>query len=149
MTKITIIQAHPDHTSRHLCHAFTDAYAEGAARAGHETRSIDISKLEFPILRSPKDYLEGDTPPGLRAAWAHIIWAQHLVFVFPLWLGTMPALLKAFLEQVARPGKAYAAVQKGFPKKLLTGRFARLVVTMGMPAFFYRFWFPNKVFGFI
>ncbi len=63
------------------------------------------------------------------------------MFVFPLWLGTMPALLKAFLEQVARPGKAYAAEQKGFPRKLLTGRSARLVVTMGMPAFIYRFWF--------
>lgn len=34
--------------------------------------------------------------------------AEHIVFVSPLWLGTMPALLKGFLEQVMRPDVALA-----------------------------------------
>ena len=34
--------------------------------------------------------------------------AEHIVFVFPLWLGKMPALLKGFLEQEMRPGVAFA-----------------------------------------
>jgi putative NADPH-quinone reductase len=59
------------------------------------------------------------------------------VFLYPLWLGDMPALLKGFLEQVARPGFALAYTDKGFPRKLLKGRSARVVVTMGMPGFFY------------
>lgn len=70
--------------------------------------------------------------------------AEHIVFVFPLWLGTMPALLKAFLEQVMRPGVAFAYPNNGkggFGKTLLKGRSARVVVTMGMPAFFYRLWY--------
>ena len=49
----------------------------------------------------------------------------------------MPALLKGFLEQVARPNFAFAYVDGGFPKKLLKGKSARVVVSMGMPAPFY------------
>lgn len=65
------------------------------------------------------------------------------MFVFPLWLGTMSALLKAFLEQVMRPGIAfrYGEGGTGFTKTLLKGRSARLVVTMAMPPMVYRLWF--------
>jgi len=54
------------------------------------------------------------------------------------WLGDVPALLKAFLEQVMRPGFALEYRTTGLPLKLLQGRSARVVVTMGMPALFYR-----------
>lgn len=53
----------------------------------------------------------------------------------------MPALLKGFLEQIARPGFALSNSNGGVPKKLLSGRSARLVVTMGMPATVYRWLF--------
>jgi putative NADPH-quinone reductase len=53
----------------------------------------------------------------------------------------MPALLKGFLEQVLRPGFAFEYQSKGMPKKLLTGKSARIVVTMGMPALVYRWYF--------
>lgn len=64
-----------------------------------------------------------------------------MVIVFPLWLGGMPALLKGFLEQVARPGHAFEYVNDGFPRQLWKGKSARVVITMGMPAFVYRWWF--------
>ena len=61
---------------------------------------------------------------------------------FPLWLGDMPALLKSLLEQVARPGFAIGATgEGGMGKKRLGGRSARVVVTMGMPAPIYRWYF--------
>jgi putative NADPH-quinone reductase len=62
---------------------------------------------------------------------------------FPLWLGDMPALLKGFLEQVARPGFAFEreGSKTAFTTKGLTGRSAQLVVTMGMPALLYRWYF--------
>jgi putative NADPH-quinone reductase len=54
----------------------------------------------------------------------------------------MPALLKGFLEQVARPGFAFRGdANNPFAAKGLKGRSARVVVTMGMPAFVYRFYF--------
>ena len=140
--RIALIQAHPDAAGRHLCHALAQAYADGAREAGREVRLIDVAQLDFPLLRSQQDWLEGEVPAALRPAQDTIRWADHLVFIFPLWLGDMPALLKAFLEQVARPGFAFDKVE-GNPlgKKLLTGRSARIIVTMGMPAAVYRWIF--------
>jgi putative NADPH-quinone reductase len=64
------------------------------------------------------------------------------VIIYPLWLGSMPALLKGFFEQVFRPGVAFEYQPNGkMPKKLFTGKTARLIVTMGMPAFLYRWFF--------
>ena len=74
----------------------------------------------------------------VEAAQRDIAWAEHLAIFFPLWLGDMPALLKGFFEQVLRPGFAIGKPGRaGVPKKLLKGRSARIVVTMGMPALFY------------
>ncbi|MCI0467542.1 MAG: NAD(P)H-dependent oxidoreductase, partial [Beijerinckiaceae bacterium] len=55
--------------------------------------------------------------------------------------GTMPALLKGFLEHIFRPGFAMEYAKDSFPKRLLTGRSARIVVTMGMPVLLYRWYF--------
>ena len=68
-------------------------------------------------------------------------WAEHWVFLFPLWHGTMPALLKGFLEHMFRPGFAMEYREKRFPKGLLAGHSARIIVTMGMPVLFYRWYF--------
>lgn len=140
--RIALIQAHPDPAGGHLCHALAQAYADGAREAGHEVRVIDVGRLDFPLLRSQKDWLEGQVPASLRPAQDDIRWAQHLVFFFPLWLGDMPALLKGFLEQIARRGFAFEPVP-GNPlgRKLLTGRSARVIVTMGMPSLVYRWIF--------
>src|SRR3546814_9849412 len=59
-------------------------------------------------------------------------WADHLVILYPLWLGDVPALLKGFLEQILRPGFAIDEGSTGMSAKLLTGRSARIIVTMGM-----------------
>ena len=140
--RIALIQGHPDPGGGRFCHALAFAYAEGAREAGHEVRAIDVAKLEFPLLRTSKDWQEGTASAAIAGAQQTIAWAQHLVIVFPLWLGEMAALLKAFFEQVLRPGFAIdKAGQGGMWKKLLTGKSARIVVTMGMPAFFYRLYF--------
>ena len=140
MTKhVLLIQGHPDTGHRHLGHALADAYAEGAIGAGHELKRIDVASLEFPLLRSAEDWEHGALPPTLAHAQAAIGWCEHMVLFFPLWLGDMPAMLKGFLEQVARPGFAFRRDAKNpFGAKGLTGRSARVVVTMGMPALLYR-----------
>ncbi|MBL0726575.1 NAD(P)H-dependent oxidoreductase [Piscinibacter sp. HJYY11] len=140
--RILILQGHPDGKEQHFCHALASAYAAGAQAAGHEVKTITIAEIDFPLLRSKQDWDSGALPPALLPAQEAIAWAQHIVLVFPLWLGGMPALVKGFLEQVARPGFALEKVA-GHPmaKKLLTGRSARIVVTMGMPALVYRWYF--------
>jgi putative NADPH-quinone reductase len=140
--RILIVQGHPDATRAHFCHALAEAYAAGAVAGGHEVRTIAVAPIEFALLRSKAEWDEGKLPPALQPAQADILWAEHLVLVFPLWLGGMPALLKGFLEQVARPGFAVSNTEGGsFPEKLLAGRSARVVVTMGMPALIYRWYF--------
>jgi putative NADPH-quinone reductase len=139
--KIAIIQGHPDPAGGHLCHALVDAYAESAVSGGHSVSRIDVAHLDFPLLRTEADFEKAPTPESLKDASDLIAAADHIVIVFPLWMGTMPALLKGFLEQVMRPGFVSANREKRGPKKLMTGRSARIVVTMGMPALAYRFYF--------
>jgi putative NADPH-quinone reductase len=140
--RILVVQGHPDAARAHLCHALASAYEDGARSGGHQVRRLDVARLDFPLLRSKADWDDGALPAGLEPAQAAIGWCEHLVLFFPLWLGGMPALLKGFLEQVARPG--FAVPKSGAPSpsaKLLAGRSARLVVTMGMPALVYRWYF--------
>ncbi len=139
--RILIIDGHPDPADGRLCHALAAAYAEGARAAGHDAEVLRLAGMEIPFMRSQQEFQHGALPDSLATAAAALTAAEHVVLVFPLWLGTMPALLKAFLEQVFRPGTAFAYQENGFPKKLLAGRSARVVVTMGMPAMIYRWFF--------
>ena len=142
MSRVLLIQGHPDAGQAHFGHALAEAYARGAQAAGHELRRIEVARLDFPLLRSQAAWQQGELPPGLAQAQQDIGWCQHLLLFFPLWLGEMPALLKGFLEQVARPGFAFHGDGgRGVMRKGLKGRSARLVVTMGMPALLYRWYF--------
>lgn len=146
--RITLLQGHPDPRGGHLGHALADAYGQGARAAGHEVRRVEIAALDFPLLRTREAWMSQALPDSLREAQEAIGWANHVVLVFPLWLGTMPALVKAFLEQVLRPGFA-VDTEPGKPwRRKLAGRSARVVVTMGMPASVYRwFYFAHGVRG--
>lgn len=135
---ILIIQGHPDRAGGHLCHALAQAYARSAEAAGRRVEVIDVAMLDLPLLRSQADFEEGQPPPAIGAAQQAIRRAGHLVVVFPLWLGTMPALLKGFLKQALRPGFAFAYRPDGSTGPMLGGRSARLLVTMGMPAWVFR-----------
>ena len=138
---ILILNGHPDPAGKGLCHALAEAYAEGARAAGHDVQRLDIAALDFGLLHSQAEFETSAPPPAIAAAQEQIRWANHLVVIFPLWLGDMPAVLKAFFEQTLRPGFAYTYRPSGFPVMHLKGRSARLVVTMGMPSLVYRWYF--------
>ena len=141
----SLLLAHPsmrDPNFRHSVVLMSVHNAEGAMGAGHQVRRIAVGALDFPWLKTAEAWHHGALPPALQPAQDSISWAEHVVIFFPLWLGDMPALLKAFLEQVARPG--FAVGPEGaqpFGRKPLSGRSARVVVTMGMPALAYRWYF--------
>ncbi len=138
MTRITILDGHPDPGAERFVHALAQVYEQSASAAGHEVQRITVAELDFPVLRSQAQWQDGPVPADIKRAQAAIRWAEHLVILYPLWLGDMPALLKAFLEQVARPSFAFRYKDHGLPEKLLRGRSARVIVTMGMPGLFYR-----------
>jgi putative NADPH-quinone reductase len=134
--RILLINGHPDPRPERLCSALADAYVRGAHRAGHEITRIDVGQLDFPLIRSQADFMEA-APPNIVAAQSALRWANHLVIIYPLWIGAPPALLKGFLEQVFRYGVALTAPGQRV-EGLLKGRSARIVVTMGMPAAAFR-----------
>jgi putative NADPH-quinone reductase len=136
--RIAIIQGHPSRETTHLGHALAGAYDAAAKSAGRDVREILVAHLDFPVLRTAEEW-KGPLPESLREAQDAIAWADHLLIVFPLWTGTMPALLKAFFEQVIRPGFGFRPRPDGRGLAMgLTGKSARLVITMGMPAFWFR-----------
>ncbi len=139
--RICIIQGHPDARAHHFCHALAAAYAAGASEAGHEVTTIDVGALEFPLLASREAWAEQSAPAAIAMAQRQIRDAEHLVIIFPLWLGDMPARLKGFLEQVMRPGFAVPHGPARPGAGLLKRRSARVVVTMGMPGIIYRTFF--------
>jgi NAD(P)H dehydrogenase (quinone) len=122
-----------------LCHALGDAYTEGARGKGHVVRQLKLGELSFdPVLRDGYDqgqHLE----PDLLEAQRQIHWAEHLVFVYPVWWGGLPALLKGFFDRVFLPGFAFKYRGRSHAwDKLLSGRTADLLVTLDTPPWYFR-----------
>jgi len=139
--RILVIDGHPDPDRAHFVHALADRYAESAADAGHEIRRLDIAAMAPTPLTTRREWEEDRPPPAIVSAQDAIVWSEHIVLLYPLWLGDMPALLKAFFEQVMRPGFAFRYRESRLPEKKLKGRTAHIVVTMGMPAMVYRLYY--------
>lgn len=136
--RILIINGHPDPSPQRFCAALVQAYAEGASSHGHEVRRLDVGAVDFPLIRSRGEFEDTDPPAAILEAQAQLTWAEHIVLVHPLWLGSAPALLKGFFEQTFRYGFAMPQPGAGMPRGMLGGRSARIVVTMGMPGAIYR-----------
>lgn len=134
---ILVILGHPSNTSYSA--ALAEAYAQGAKAAGHSVRVLRLADLTFdPILHGSNPHHQA-LEPDLLAAQTSITWAQHIAWVFPVWWGTMPALLKGFLDRTLTSGWAYQ-FNKGasLPVPLLTGRSAHLLVPLDTPPWYYR-----------
>lgn len=134
---ILIIDGHPDPDRARFGHALANAYLEGARATGKSTRLITLADADFPLLRTAQDFARPPEAPAIIGAREDMLWADHIVFVFPLWLGGAPALMHAFFEQVAR-ASFVAEMSGSHIRQRLKGKSARLIVTMGMPAFIYR-----------
>ena len=140
--KVLIIDGHSYRKKGRLCHALVDSYLKGCEAGGHAVRCIKVSQINFPLLRTKEEFESCQVPDDIEQAQEAFRWCSHILIVYPLWLGTMPSLLKGFFEQVFRPGFAFDQHSKGWPQGNLTGRSARIVVTMGMPGWVCRwiFW---------
>jgi putative NADPH-quinone reductase len=139
--RIILINGHPDEDPARLIHALADAYMAGARTGGHQIRRLNVAELEFALIGSTHDWHGAYVPSDIRHAQDAIRWASHLLILYPLSLGDMPALLKGFLEQVMRPGFAIDETVEPREAGLLHGRSARIIVTMSMPAPVYNLYY--------
>lgn len=140
MARIAIIVGNPLHDS--YSEALGKAYQRGAESGGHEAQLFMLGRMNFDAILREGYRREQPLEPDLVAARQAFIACDHVVFVFPLWCGDMPALMKGFLERVLQPD--LLTMQKSGGKaswKVFSNKSARVIMTMGMPGWFYRWYF--------
>ncbi len=135
--KVLVILAHPSQNS--FCHALAETYQKSAQETGHDVQFIALSNLQFdPILHEAYQTIQ-TLEPDLIAAQQAIQWAEHLVFIYPIWWGGVPALLKGFIDRIFLPNFAFKYRPNSIMwDKLLTGRSAHLITTMDTPPWYFR-----------
>lgn len=141
MKKILIINGHPDKQS--FCFALAEMYKKGADTNGVNCKLVHLIDLKFNPILTYGYRLVSALEPDLIKIQQDILDSDHLVFVYPNWWATLPALLKGFLDRVLLPNFAFKYHAKGpFWDKLLVGKSARLIVTMDTPKWYY--WLVNR-----
>jgi NAD(P)H dehydrogenase (quinone) len=136
MPKILLINGHPDKESFNF--AIAEAYKKGALSSGAEIQEIVIRDLQFnPNL--PFGYRQRtELEPDLLDAQEKIRWADHLVWVYPVWWASVPAIMKGFIDRVFLPGFAFQKRENSvWWDKLLKGKSARIISTLDQPAWYY------------
>ncbi len=134
--KILVINGHPDAES--FNHALADAYVKGAQESGAKIAVIDIGTLNFSPNLQYGYRQRTELEPDLLDAQQKILWAEHIVFIHPLWWGSYPAIMKGFLDRVLLPGFAFKKREGSvWWDKLLKGKTATIICTMDQPAWYY------------
>jgi putative NADPH-quinone reductase len=108
--RVLVIHAHPD--SESFSHAILAATLDGLARAGHDATVIDLYALDYPggLSRDEWRAYETNSPvldPLVAEHVALVRSADALVFVYPTWWSSVPAILKSWLERTMLMGLAF------------------------------------------
>jgi len=140
MRKIMIVIGHPQ--GRTLCGALGESYRRGAEAAGHEVGLFALSEMKFDPILHEGYRKEQVLEPDLQAAYDALQACDHLVLIFPLWCGDMPALLKGFIERLLQPDLIHRRdTANEMNWAIFKNKTARIVMTLGMPVSIYRFWY--------
>ena len=128
MKQLLIINGHPDRAS--FNHALSSAYLNGAEQTSASIDQINIGDLSFNPNLAFGYRKKMELEPDLQMAIKKIQAADHLIWVFPMWWYGYPAIMKGFIDRTFLPG-IFFKYQKGklFPKQLLKGKTARLIIT--------------------
>lgn len=134
---VLIILAHGNPES--LTASMAESYRQGALSQHANVKLINLNELHFnPILQGGYQSAQS-LEPDLSDAQSAILWAQHIVFVYPIWWGAMPALLKGFIDRVFLPGFAFRYRPNSvWWDRLLSGRSARVISLMDTPPWAFR-----------
>ncbi len=137
MTKILIINGHPRKDSFNF--VIAETYKKSAIKTGVNVKVLNVIDLKFePFQTKFKDY---DAPKDIINARELIAEADHIVWVYPIWWYSMPAILKAFIEQTFVSGFAFEYLKSDKVlkwNKLLKDKTFSLISTMDAPPFFYK-----------
>ncbi len=140
MKKILIINGHPDKES--YCNALAEAYKKGVLTTNAELKEIIIADLKFNPNLQFGYRKRTELEPDLLEAWDKIKWADHLVWVYPVWWASFPAIMKGFIDRLFLPTFAFQKRENSLlANGLLKGKSARIISTLDQPEWFY--WLVN------
>lgn len=135
--KILIINGHPDKES--FNYGLSDAYKKGVEKSGAELKEIRIRELRFNTNLQFGYRKRTELEPDLLEAQEKLKWADHIVWVYPVWWGSVPAIMKGFLDRVLLPGFAFKKRDGSvWWDKYFKGKTSRLICTMDQPTWYYR-----------
>jgi NAD(P)H dehydrogenase (quinone) len=129
--KHLVIYAHPNDGS--LNNYFKQTVVESLKKANHEVVVRDLYKLNFDPILSLEDMngqWAGNVAAEVLLEQEYISWADHVIFIYPIWWTGMPAIMKGYIDRVMSYGFAYRYDQ-GVQKGLLTGKQAIIINTHG------------------
>jgi putative NADPH-quinone reductase len=140
MRKIMIVVGHPQHNT--LCEGLGKAYQSAAQAAGHEAALFTLADMKFdPILHEGYRKIQS-LEPDLDTAYRCLSGCDHVVLIFPLWCGDMPALMKGFIERILQPDLiARENTEHAMNWSIFKNKSARIIMTLGMPIWIYRYWY--------
>ena len=134
---ILVINGHPDPESYNW--ALAEAYTKGAQKSGAVVQTIQIGRLNFNPNLEYGYRKRTELEPDLLKAQEQLKWADHIVWVYPVWWGSVPAIMKGFLDRVLLPGFAFKKREGSlWWDKYFTGKTSRIICTMDQPPWFYR-----------
>ena len=137
MSNILIVTAHP--SLHNLTRGITNIYKEEKEKQGHNVTVIDLYKdVQLPFY-SFEEFAHIPVSEDAKRYQDMISNAQEIVFVYPFWWGTIPGILKNWIDTVLTMGFAAKYGKNGRPIGLLGGRSVKIIATSGAPTVLYRF----------
>lgn len=134
--KIVIINGHPNKESFNF--GLASSYKKGAEKSLAEVKEIVIADLDFNPNLEFGYQKRMELEPDLQDAWEKIKWADHLVWIHPVWWGGLPAITKGFIDRLFLPGFAFQPKENSvWWDKLLSGKTAHIITTLDQPSWYY------------
>ncbi|WP_246369336.1 NAD(P)H-dependent oxidoreductase [Listeria rustica] len=138
MMNVLIIYTYPNHEG--LNYAIKKTVEKELGKQ-NIVKEIDLYKEEFdPVLRFDSMNKRRDLhkDAGTKEYRDHVLWADFLIFIYPIWWSSTPAILKGFIDKVF--AKDFAYKYKGIrPIGLLKGKQAWIINTHDTPAVYANF----------
>lgn len=129
--KVLIVFTHPNSNS--FNHALLEKISAGLEQSGHEIRVKNLYQENFNPVLDSKDLSQlhsGNIPPRISAEQEQLLWAEGLVFIYPLWWFTPPAMLKGWFDVTLSNGVAFEYSSEG-ARGLLKHKKALVLITAG------------------
>ena len=137
--KVLIITSHPWDGSYN--YALRQSVENGLKKSNTTYEVLDLVKDQFNPVMTDKDlavYSKGKfVDPKVGEYQKKIEESDLIVFVFPVWWGLFPAILKGFLDKILLPGWAFNTGMLGSLIGLIKGKKAVVISTMNTPKFLY------------